>query len=82
MREAGYTAGVDVPLSLQRQIARETHRDYFLTGAITQAEGEIVVETSLYDAARGRLVSGASASGKDPLALADSLSLQLKLSWT
>jgi tetratricopeptide (TPR) repeat protein len=78
LREAGFTAGVDVPLSLQREIARDTHRNYFLTGAITQAEGEIVVETSLYDAARGRLVSEAAASGNDPLALADLLSLQLK----
>ena len=78
LREAGYTAGVDVPLSLQRKIAQETHRDYFLTGTITRAEGEIVVETSLYDAARGRLVSEASVSGADPLAMADSLSLQLK----
>lgn len=78
LREAGYTAGVDVPLSLQREIAQETHRNYFLTGMITQAEGEIVVETSLYDAARGRLVSEGSVSGADPLAMADSLSLQLK----
>ena len=78
LREAGYTAGVDVPLSLQREIAQERHRNYFLTGTITQAEGEIVVKTSLYDAARGRLVSEASVSGADPLAMADSLSLQLK----
>ena len=78
LREAGYAAGVEVPLSLQREIAQETHRNHFLTGTITRAEGEIVVETSLYDAARGRLVSEASVSGADPLALADSLSLRLK----
>jgi TolB-like protein len=65
LREAGYAAGVEVPLSLQREIAQETHRNHFLTGTITRAEGEIVVETSLYDAARGRLVSEASVSGAD-----------------
>jgi len=78
LREAGYTAGVGVPLSLQREIAQEIHRNYFLTGTIAEAAGEIVVETSLYDAARGRLVSEASVSGADPFAMADSLSLQLK----
>ena len=78
LREAGYTAGVDVPLALQREIAKETHRNYFLTGTIGEAEGDIVVETSLYDAARGRLVSEASVSGTDPFAMADSLSLRLK----
>jgi tetratricopeptide (TPR) repeat protein len=78
LREAGYAAGVEVPLSLKREIAEEQHRDYFLTGTIDRADGELVVETALYDVARGRLLERAVASGPDLLGIADSLSIQLK----
>ena len=80
LREAGYPDGLGVPLPLKREISDELHRDHLLTGTVDRVNGQIVVETELYDVRRGRLIDRVTVSGTEPLEIADSLSVQLKRS--
>jgi FimV-like protein len=79
LREAGYEDGLNVPLSLKRGIAEELHRDHFVTGSISSAEGQIAVTTQLYDTSRGKVIEERTFTGDDPFSLIDQISTQLRL---
>ncbi|MGD2123945.1 MAG: tetratricopeptide repeat protein [Gemmatimonadota bacterium] len=78
LREAGFEELVDVPLSLQREIAEDLHRSHFVAGTVSTAGGEISATVSLYDARRGGLLEERTFDGEDVFALADEISLQLR----
>jgi tetratricopeptide (TPR) repeat protein len=78
LQEAGFEDGVGAPLALKRKLAADRHIDFLLTGSLMRADSDLVVESELYDAPRGRLVARHAFSGNDPFELADQMSDQLK----
>jgi len=78
LREAGLQDMVDVPLSLERELAEEQHRNHFVTGSVRTVDGVVEATVSLYETQRGRLVEERTYSGSDVLDLADQISVNLK----
>jgi tetratricopeptide (TPR) repeat protein/TolB-like protein len=78
LRERGFPEGLDVPLTLKREIAANLHLGHFLAGSVAEEDGQVVVTTSLYETRRGRLVTDRTFLADDPLGLIDEISVQLK----
>ncbi len=78
LREEGFTDGLGMPLALMRTIARERHIDWVAVGSVSRAGDELLVTTRLYDSRRGTLASERSVTGRDPFALVDEMSVQLR----
>lgn len=78
LRQEGLVEGVDVPLTLKRQLADRLHVDHFVSGTIGDSAGTPSVTVSLYETERGKLLQERSFTGSDPLALADRISFQLR----
>jgi tetratricopeptide (TPR) repeat protein/TolB-like protein len=78
LRERGFPEGLDVPLTLKREIATNLHLGHFLTGSVAEEDGRIVVTTSLYETRRGKLVAARTFFADDLFGLIDEISVQLK----
>ncbi|MBT8395964.1 MAG: tetratricopeptide repeat protein, partial [Gemmatimonadetes bacterium] len=78
LREAGFSELTGVPLSLQREIAEERHRDQFVRGEVALEGDQISAEIELYETASGRLMESRSFSGANILDMADQISTQLR----
>jgi tetratricopeptide (TPR) repeat protein len=79
LREAGFDELTGVPLSLQREISEDLHRDHFLTGTVSIAGDTIRAVVSLYRTDAARMVAEHEYAGTDPLALADEIAAQLRV---
>ena len=78
IKEKGFPQAVQVPLTLQKKIADDLHRRYFVTGSVAGQSGQISVNVSLYDTKTGKPIVKNSFSGKDIFNLVDDISVQLK----
>ncbi len=78
IKDAGYKDCTGLPLTLRRDIAREMHMDFFLSGKLSKAGENYVVEYSLYRTKNARLLNQSDIRGKDPFKLIDDLTLRLK----
>ena len=78
LREAGYDDLTGVPLSLQRKISEDLHRDHFLTGTVSTARDSIRATVTLYRTDRAQVVTRHEYSGTDPLEIADRIAGQLR----
>ncbi|MCH8024395.1 MAG: tetratricopeptide repeat protein, partial [Candidatus Marinimicrobia bacterium] len=78
MREAGYSDGIGLPLTLRKKIADDQHLDYFVSGSFARENDEFSVEMSLYETRRGKLLKERTFIGENIFALADEMSVQLK----
>ena len=75
---AGFKGGHGVPFSLQREIAQEQNREFFVTGRLGENAGVWTASYAVHDAARGRTLDEGILTGSDPMVLADELSLALR----
>ena len=78
LERSGFPDGVGLPLALQANIARELHRDYFVTGSLSQRNDSLLVTATLYETRRQRQLAQQTIAGTDVMDLVDQLSLQLR----
>lgn len=78
LKAAGYEDGLNVPVSLLRDIAREANRQYFVEGSIRQAGEELLIETRLWDAKSMTQVAEIIQQGWDIYNLLDQTSIALR----
>ena len=78
LQEEGLRDGLDVPLGLKREIADNLHLGYFVAGSISEEADQLVLETSLYETRRGRLIKERTFSGDELFELVDEMTIQLK----
>lgn len=78
LREEGYGDGLDVPLTLKRDVAGRLHAGYFVAGAISDSAGTPEFVVSLYETRRGKKLHERSYAGADPLAAVDGIGEQLR----
>jgi tetratricopeptide (TPR) repeat protein len=67
-----------LPLSRQRELARDRFLDYLLVGSIHGRADSLVLESRLYDAETGGLITERFFDGSHPLDLVDLVSSQLR----
>ena len=77
-KKAGYDDGVQLPLTLQRQLTDEQHYPYFVSGNIARNEGELAVTVSLHETRRGKLIAENTVAGSDLFDVVDQIAVQLK----
>ncbi len=78
VKEAGFSKGVGLPLTLKLKIADSYHLRYFVSGKFVKQNEEYSVTTSLYKTKTGRLIEERKFKGTDIFKLVDEMSLQLK----
>ena len=78
MRQAGFRDGLDVPLSLMRQIADDANRQYFVEGDIDRAADEYVITVRAWETDSLTQVAEVSESGRDLYGTIDALSVELR----
>jgi len=76
--QAGFENKVRTPMSLEKKIAKDIQREYFLGGSFSTENDTFVVNTYLYDTIRGKLISEHAFKGKNIFLLIDKISIQLK----
>jgi tetratricopeptide (TPR) repeat protein len=59
-------------------LARQLHRDYFVTGSFSEQDGQLVLTTELYETRRQRLLAESTFVGSDVFGLADEASVQMR----
>ncbi len=67
-----------LPLSQQRELARDRFLDYLLVGSIGGGGDSLVMVSRLYDAHTGSLIEEREFEGSHPLDLVDRVSIQLR----
>jgi tetratricopeptide (TPR) repeat protein len=78
MKQAGFSDGLDVPLSLMREIANDANRQYFVEGDINKVADEYVITVRAWDSESLRQVAEITESGWDLYATIDQLSVELR----
>jgi len=78
VKEEGFPEGVDLPLTLKMKIANNLHLNHILSGSIKKQDNDFVIETSLHETRRGKLITQNTFVGADIFQLTDEVSLQLK----
>ncbi|HEX9885438.1 MAG TPA: tetratricopeptide repeat protein, partial [Longimicrobiales bacterium] len=78
LREAGFEELTGVPLSLQRQVAEEQHRDHFVRGTVAVEAGEVRATVALYEVASGKAVEEREYTGASVLEMTDRITEQLR----
>lgn len=78
LQKAGYADGLNVPVSLQREVAKAYHLPYFIDGELDR-DGELLQTTvTLYRSEPAREVAKRTFSDADPLLLVDRMASQIK----
>ena len=68
-----------VPLTIQREIAKELHVEYFFGGDISQNdEGKFIVNTNLYRTKNGKILAKNTFKDEDIFSIIDQMSVQIK----
>jgi tetratricopeptide (TPR) repeat protein len=78
MKQAGFSDGLDVPLSLMRKIAGDANRQYFVEGAIDRVAGEYVVTVRVWETQSLEQVAELTETGYDLYRTVDALSVELR----
>lgn len=77
LRKVGFEQGVDVPLSLKRDVVQELHVPHFVTGKIDKVGAEFVATVQVYETRSLKLLKERTYSAADAAALADRISVGL-----
>ena len=78
MRQAGFRDGLDVPLSLMRQIAGDANRQYFVEGDVDRVADEYVITVRAWETQSLKQVAELKESGWDLYRTIDALSIELR----
>ena len=78
LREAGYRDELNVPLPLKREIARDLHLGYVVSGTVRQEGASYTAQAALHDATSAKLIGEWTFTETSPQALADRLSLEVR----
>ena len=78
LRKAGYQNALDIPRSLQLEMARKRFLKYTLEGQFDFQNGLYKLVIDIYSVKTGKLHASHSASGKDLLPLIDDLTINIK----
>lgn len=78
LRDAGFAAGLSIPVSVKRQIAEEQHLPYFIAGQVSAGVEGITLRAQLYETATGALVKERVVTARDLYAGVDELSVLLR----
>ncbi len=76
--QAGFENKLRTPMSLEKKIAKDIQREYFLGGSFSTVNDTFVVNTYLYETKRGKLISEHILKGKNLFSLIDEINLKLK----
>lgn len=74
LRKAGFDEGVNVPLSLKRDVVRELHLPHFLTGTIARDGNNYAASVQLYETESLKLINEHTFIGPNPTTLVDQIS--------
>ena len=75
---AGFNDGLDVPVALQRKLAKDFHMGYFADGSVGKTDAGYVLELTLYRVEPATTVAELRVEGPELLGLVDLLTDQLK----
>ena len=78
MKQAGFRDGLDVPLSLMRQIASDANRQYFVEGDVDRVADEYVITVRAWETQSLKQVAELKESGWDLYRTIDALSIELR----
>lgn len=78
IKNAGYKDCIGLPATLEQNIAKDMHMDFFMSGNISKTGGDYVLKYTLYRTKNARLVSRSEIREKDIFKLTDNLSIRLK----
>ena len=78
MKQAGFSDGLDVPLSLMREIAIDANRQYFVEGDLDRVADEYVVTVRVWETQSLKQVAELKESGWDLYGTIDALSIELR----
>ena len=78
MKQAGFSDGLDVPLSLMREIASDANRQYFVEGAVDRVADEYVITVRAWETESLKQVAELTESGWDLYDTIDDLSIDLR----
>jgi len=76
--QAGLTNTAGLPMTLERKIATEVQREYFLGGSFTTAKDTFIVSTYLYETGTGKLIAEHNYRNTDIFPIIDQITRQLK----
>jgi tetratricopeptide (TPR) repeat protein/TolB-like protein len=76
--QAGFSEGMIIPLTLEKKVAQEIEREYFLEGSIKLQHDTLVVSTYLYETTHGRLISEHTLKEPNIFNIIDQISLQTR----
>jgi tetratricopeptide (TPR) repeat protein len=75
LRKVGFESGVDVPLSLKRDVVQELHVPHFITGKIEKAGNEYIATVQLYETESLKLIKERTYRAADAAQLPDQISV-------
>ncbi len=79
LQRTTFPDGIGMPISLQREIARERHLAHFVTGRLSRdADGALRARIIVYDSERGRSIAEHDLTATNALVLADRIADRLK----
>jgi tetratricopeptide (TPR) repeat protein len=78
MKQAGFDDGLDIPLSLMREIADDANRQYFVEGAVSRVADEYVITVRVWETQSLDKVAELKESGYDLYRAVDALSIELR----
>ncbi|MBT8047150.1 MAG: tetratricopeptide repeat protein [Xanthomonadales bacterium] len=78
MKQAGFNDGLDVPVSLMRDIAGDANRQYFVEGSIDRADDDYVITVRAWETESLKKVAELTESGWDLYGTIDALSTDLR----
>ncbi len=78
LKEAGFKDGITDDLMLEKKLASDIHRGYFMTGDFDISAGKYIVGTKLYNSQTGKLIAENQFSDEDVFRIVDEITLQLK----
>lgn len=78
MKQAGFSDGLNVPLSLMREIASDANRQYFVEGGIDRVAGEYEITVRVWETLSLKQVAELKKSDRDLYRTIDALSVDLR----
>jgi tetratricopeptide (TPR) repeat protein/TolB-like protein len=78
MKQAGFSDGLDIPLSLMREIAGDANRQHFVEGAIDRVADEYAITIRVWETQSLKQVAELKKSGWDLYRTVDALSIELR----
>jgi tetratricopeptide (TPR) repeat protein len=78
MKQAGFSDGLNVPLSLMREIADDANRQYFVEGSIDRVADEYVITVRAWETQSLKQVAELTETGWNLYGTIDELSIELR----